>query len=162
MKGIQMRIKSLLPVICAAVFVFVMRTNAEVSGGIVLGSPSALTLKIDNTVILGVGGWGYGMILYADHWIIHKPIPTSSSFELNWYLGVGGELGVWNGYDPRWDRYYYYGGYRNDFFLGIRIPVGLQIPFEQRWEAFIEIVPVMSLFPFGPTANAGIGIRYTF
>lgn len=154
-----MRIKSLLLVICATVFV--MKTNAEVSGGIVLGSPSALTLKIDNTVILGVGGWNYGMILYADHWIIHNPIPTSS-FELNWYLGVGGELGVWNGYDPHWGYHHYYGQYDNDFFLGVRIPVGLQIPFEQRWEAFIEIVPVMSLFPFGPTANAGIGIRYTF
>jgi hypothetical protein len=152
-----MRKQTLVLLACAVVLSVTFKTNAAISGGIVLGSPSALTLKIDNTIIIGVGGWGYGMLLYADHWIIHKPIPTSS-VDLNWYLGVGGELGSWYDYEPYWYHHYY----SNGFFMGVRVPIGLQILFEQRWEAFFEIAPVMMVFPFGPTANGGIGIRYTF
>ena len=140
------------------VMVSVFTAKAEVAGGIILGSPSAFTLRIDNTVVLGIGGWGGGMIFYADHWIIHKPIP-STSIRLNWYLGIGGEFGVWNDWNGYWGPYY---DYNSGFYLGARIPIGLQLPFEQRWEAFVEIVPVMMVFPFGPTANAGIGIRYSF
>jgi hypothetical protein len=156
-----MRKLSLTLLVCAAVLISAIRANAEVSGGIVLGSPSALTLKIDNTLILGVGGWGYGgMVVYGDHWIIHKPIPNTS-IDLNWYLGFGGELGVWNNYRTYWHNHYYH-DYHSDFFLGVRIPIGLQILFEQRWEAFFEVAPVMMVFPFGPSGNGGIGIRYTF
>lgn len=155
-----MRKQSLALLACVVIMITLCKANAEVAGGIVLGSPSAFTLRIDNTVVLGIGGWGGGMILYADHWIIHKPIP-SSSIPLYWYLGIGGEFGVWNDWNGYWGPYYY-NNYDGGFFLGARIPIGLQLPFEQRWEAFVEVVPVMMVFPFGPTANAGIGIRYTF
>jgi hypothetical protein len=151
-----MRSQSLIVLTCIAVMSFTFKTNAEFSGGIMLGSPSVVTLKFDNTLILGIGGWGHGMVVIGDHWIIHKPIPTSS-VELNWYLGIGGEFGFWHDYDPWWHDHYNSGG-----FIGIRIPVGLQIPFEQRWEAFVEIAPVLVIPPFYPDANAGIGIRYTF
>jgi hypothetical protein len=151
-----MRKQSLILLICAAILFPVFKANAGVSAGIMLGSPSVVTIKIDNTVVLGIGGWNYGMVVTADHWIIHNPIPTSS-VELNWYLGIGGEIGFWNDYDPYWHHYY-----NNSGFLGVRIPVGLQILFEQRWEAFVEIAPVLVIPPFYPIADGGIGIRYTF
>ena len=48
---------------------------------------------------------------------------------------------------------------KNGVFIGVRVPVGLQFPFEQRWELFGELAPVVGT---GFDINFGIGIRYFF
>ena len=151
-----MRKHSLIILTGIAILFFVVNTYAEIAGGLVFGYPAGLTLRIDNSYIFGIGGWAYnddnGMILWGDHWIIHKSLPTTST-PLNWYLGIGVELGG----GDHFNRY----GWNNSAGIGARIPVGLQLPFEKRWEAFFEVVPVMMLLPFYPDINAGIGIRYS-
>jgi hypothetical protein len=85
------------------------------------------------------------MYVHADYWIIDKSLEYE--YPLDWYLGLGGALGISGG----------------DAFIGVRVPVGLLYPFEQRWELFGELAPVVGLVPdVGFALNGGIGIRYFF
>jgi hypothetical protein len=65
--------------------------------------------------------------------------------ETNWYIGAGG-YGDWDGGDT-----------------GVRLPVGAELGFAKRWDAFAQLMPNLRLnhsAKFG--IDAAIGVRYQF
>jgi hypothetical protein len=140
-----MKSRLFIALICAMILAPAMKTHARIGVGIVVGEPTGLSIRVNHFPVLGVT-WsipGNRMQVSADYWIIHKPL----EHPLYWYLGLGGAIGVRDG----------------GAFLGARVPLGLQLPFERDWELFGELVPVVGLIPdVGLYLNGGIGIRYFF
>jgi len=65
--------------------------------------------------------------------------------EINWYIGAGG-YADWDGGDA-----------------GVRLPVGAELGFAQRWDAFAQLIPRLRLNrspDFG--LDAALGVRYRF
>jgi hypothetical protein len=122
--------------------------GAEIAGGLVLGVPTALSLRINKFPVLAFG-WGWAhyhnyMYVNCDYWIIDRPLPDAG--RLDWFLGIGGSVG---------------GGHEG--FLGCRVPIGLKGILERRFELFGELAPGISLVPeVGLFINGGIGLRYIF
>ena len=143
-----MKFRFLYAVICsAAILSSSTARGTEVAVGFVLGEPTGFSVRIERFPVLSFG-WSLSydwMYVNGDYWLIHKPLPNASP--LDWYLGVGGALGL--------------GG--SQAFLGARLPIGLQMIFDRKFELFGEIAPVLGLIPdVGLFFNGGIGLRYIF
>jgi hypothetical protein len=121
--------------------------GSEIAGGFILGEPTGFSLRVNQFPVLGFG-WSLShdwMYVNCDYWIINKPIPDTR--QLDWFLGVGGAVGV--------------GG--NHGFLGCRVPIGLKTVLERKFELFGELAPVLGLVPdVDMFLNGGIGFRYIF
>jgi hypothetical protein len=139
-----MKSRLFLALITAAVLTPLFSAQARIGLGVVAGEPTGLTMRIDKFPVLGAS-WSFHdeyMLVYCDYWIINKELESP----LNWYLGLGGEIGI-----------------HSDMSVGARVPIGLQWPFQQDWELFFELAPVVVLVPGADfTMNGGIGIRYFF
>ena len=64
--------------------------------------------------------------------------------QMDWYIGAGG-YGDWDGE------------------LGVRLPIGAQLGFAKRWDAFAQIMPRLKVdhdANFG--LDASLGVRYQF
>jgi hypothetical protein len=145
MKGRSMKSRIFAALLCASVLFPVINASAEVGGGIIIGEPTGLSLRIGHFPVLGIA-WSLRadwMRIHADYWLLDRQL----SYPLNWYVGVGGILGVGGG----------------SVGVGARVPIGLLIPFAVKWEFFGELAPVIELVPdIGPDLDGGIGIRYFF
>jgi hypothetical protein len=121
--------------------------------GIIIGEPTGISLKFGNFPVLGIA-WSLGNVLHinCDYWL-HN---TSLSEPFLWYVGVGGKILFG---EVREGKNKVEG---NEFGLGARIPVGIQVYLiKNKLELFGEIVPGILLIPStGFDIDFGIGLRY--
>jgi hypothetical protein len=137
--------------------------------GLALGEPTGITGKYwfnrKNTLQFAAG-WGYwphhGGAIYCDYLynvftiLRAKKVP----FNLLFYMGLGGKLGIWDDY---WHRDHYYD---SGVSLGLRIPFGVTMVFVKGpFDVFLEVVPGMAFIhphPFWFDLDACIGGRFYF
>ena len=124
--------------------------------GIVIGEPTGLSLKswlsernaIDGAIAWSVEG-DNDLQLQADYVFHNFDLITVEKGKFPLYFGIGVRFAFRENKDDR---------------LGLRIPVGLDYIFAgERFDAFLEIVPVMDLVPDTDFDLEGaIGARYFF
>ena len=115
-----------------------------------LGTGIGLTLKFGNFPVLGAE-WMFGeatrVAVSCDYWIVNEHLTGA----LNYYIGVGGFLGVG------------IGGNNAAIDFGGRVPIGLQILPVKNFEIFVEFAPLVGFFPtLNLNFSARIGIRLHF
>ena len=153
----------LAALLCAFTLVTVtQKSTAEMTLGLQLGAPTGITFRIDNFPVITVGGFdGDNFALSLDGWVVMDKLPTNN-VPLYWYLGIGGIGGSWYNYSYWWSdkhHYYYYG--ERAFFLGLRIPIGLRIPYRHKVEFGAELAPTFYVTPsFGGDLTGGFYIRF--
>ncbi|MEA3479964.1 MAG: hypothetical protein U9R60_17415 [Bacteroidota bacterium] len=121
--------------------------------GMILGDPTGISLKgwlndvnaIDASVSWSFQHNGFFNITADYVWHFDLIPVTKGKFPL--YVGPGARMGI-----------------GNDFWLGARVPVGLDYMFEGApVDIFIEIAPGLNLFPSTDFfINGGIGARFFF
>lgn len=117
--------------------------------GFALGEPSFLSLKYQKFAIgAGWSGWASTLHVHADYWFLNDPIGSDG---FKWYLGLGAKLRLLGQGQNSWN---------SPFGIGVRVPVGLQYFIKSDVELFGELAPGLAIFPFGPWADAGAGIRF--
>jgi hypothetical protein len=136
--------------------------------GLALGEPTGVTGKYwfnrKNALQFAVG-WGYyphgGGAVYCDYLynaftLVHA---KQVSFNLLFYMGIGGKAGVWY-------RHYWHDPEYSGVGLGLRIPFGVTMVFVKGpFEVFFEIVPGLAFInpePFWFDLDACIGGRFYF
>lgn len=141
--------------------------------GIEVGEPTSINGKYfyspDKAIDFGIGDtYNYndyrGFTAYADHLWHPFVLASADSFELPFYIGVGG-------------RFWRFEDYRNRFYvngdaLGVRVPIGLAFDFNNvPLDVFIQVVPTVDLFFNTPNGydrtaylwiDGSVGIRYWF
>ncbi|MES1205877.1 MAG: DUF3996 domain-containing protein [Pseudomonadota bacterium] len=80
---------------------------------------------------------------------------VKSTAQLDWHIGVGGRMNIWNQGD------------RNYFSLGVRMPVGLDLMFNNPsfLEVFFEIAPLLYAGPnvgVWVAFDGNLGVRFYF
>jgi hypothetical protein len=136
--------------------------------GLALGEPTGITGKYwfnsKNTLQFALG-WGYlrygGAAVYCDYLynvftlVRAKKVP----FNLLFYMGIGGKVGMW--YRDHWRDPEYSG-----VGIGVRIPFGLSMKFVRApFEVFLELVPGLAFIhpdPFWFDFDGCIGGRFYF
>lgn len=138
--------------------------------GLVLGEPSALTIKAwqDNRQAIQ-GGLSFSfddyILIYGDY-LYHYPgaFGTRDKFaaSLAPYIGVGGLFAVST--KDRRDDHRYFGKSSGSIGLGIRVPLGIEWkPGHPPLGIFLELAPGLSVVPATKAyIQGGIGIRYYF
>jgi hypothetical protein len=145
--------------------------NKEFGIGLELGSPTGLTgkyfLSADRALDFGLGGIGgysnrSGIHVYLDYLFHPVSLASASSFELPFYIGLGGRF--WNFDDRRGDQIV-----DEASAIGFRVPIGISFDFNNvPLDIFIQIVPVLDFYSDYAAhsvyldINASIGIRYWF
>jgi hypothetical protein len=88
----------------------------------------------------------------------HPSVLTQGSVaRLLWHVGVGAEVGFGS------DRYYYYNNHPYRSSLGVRVPIGLDILFnEQPFDIFLEAAPTLFIAPGYFDVWGALGGRYYF
>lgn len=109
-------------------------------------SDVGLSLKFNNFPVLGIK-WGFGGNGYLggtmDYWFLNKPL---SGRVLYWYMGAGAYVWI-----------------ANDFALGGRLPIGLQLWPVNKLEIFAEAAPSLAVLPgIDFVVDGAIGVRYHF
>ncbi len=136
--------KSRLILVVLLVCFIVIPVAADIGAGIVLGSPSGVSVLIDNRVAFAAA-WNIEkslLHLHGDLWLLRQTLDDP----LDWYVGVGGKVLVME--DPS---------------IGARVPVGLQWYATPVIELFAEVAPGLRIVP--STAfdiDGGLGIRFHF
>lgn len=121
----------------------VIPVTADIGAGIVLGSPSGVSVLIDNRVAVAAA-WNIEnrLHLHGDLWLFRQTL----SDPLDWYVGVGGKVLLMD--DPS---------------LGVRIPVGLQWYATPEIELFAEVAPGLRIVPNTVfDIDGGVGVRFHF
>jgi hypothetical protein len=137
------KMKTRLIIVLVLFAVVLMPVAADVGAGVILGSPTGVSVLIENRVALAAA-WNIEnrLHLHADVWIINRPLIDP----VDWYLGVGGKVLL-----------------VDDVRAGVRFPVGLQWYALPNLELFAEIVPGMRLIPGTDfDLDAGLGVRFHF
>ncbi|MDR1444784.1 MAG: hypothetical protein LBI94_07890 [Treponema sp.] len=146
--------KKKLVVLCIvgflAVPVFADHSGSQVGLGLYLGGGfgsaaggvfnPGVSLKIPGMplfwgVNIGIGGGVLGLDVSGDYYFIDQDLVKDGSFNLDWFLGLGG-FG------------HFAFGSNFAFALGVRLPVGLSWHINKTFELFADVVP-------------GIGIGFT-
>jgi len=128
-----------------------------------LGASYQKKISDDSRVELGLGYKGYAY--YNDVKIdayYHKVFDFEPLDNMNWYVGAGGGVGVWN-YDSRYYYSYYdYNDHGTYFFVGGT--AGAEYKFDFPLLVSIDVRPefVFGNFYNGIHVNVGLGARYTF
>ncbi|SHH94148.1 hypothetical protein [Ferrimonas marina] len=99
-----------------------------------------VTAQLDNKYNFFLGNDG----ISADYLFKRGTVPDVEDVPMSWYVGGGAFVG--------WDDG-----------IGARLPLGLELHFAPRWEAFLQVVPNLDFdggAEFG--LHAGLGVRYAF
>jgi hypothetical protein len=147
--------------------------NGKFGLGLELGAPFGLNgkyfLSDDRALNFGIGAVydsyyydnRHGLHLYMDYLFHPFVITNNPTFQLPFYVGIGGRL--WD-FDDRRDRIDDTG-----FALGVRVPVGIAFDFNKvPLDVFIQLTFVADVFfqyagdRFGPHFEGSVGIRYWF
>jgi hypothetical protein len=155
-----MRVLYVILIIGFIACVGLTETRAQHGGfglGIMAGEPTGISFKywLSNSSAIDAGtAWSFrdypSFHMHADYlWHKFDLIPVGKG-ELPLYFGLGSRLKIQSN--------------EGDSEFGIRLPVGWAYIFaDGRLDTFMEIVPVMDLFPATElNLNAAIGIRYFF
>jgi hypothetical protein len=150
--------------------------NKKFGLGLELGAPDGLTGKVftsdSGAVDFGLGYiygtyyYGDGVHIYADYLWHPMSLASTPSFELPFYIGVGGRY--WN-FDYCRANLCNYGGSA----FGIRVPIGIAFDFNNvPLDVFLQLVPVLDFLSgdyynhYGTRAHFGIdgsvGARFWF
>lgn len=138
--------------------------------GLELGAPTGLNAKYflaaDRALDFGVGdiynyASRYGLHIYADYLWHPVSLASTESFELPFYVGVGGR--IWD-FEDRGPAIH-----DDAFAIGLRVPVGLSLDFNNvPLDIFLQLVPTLDFFS-GYAAHdiyidldVSVGIRYWF
>jgi hypothetical protein len=144
-KGFTMRSRCLAILAGIILFSSVPRASAEVAAGIIIGEPTGISLRIDHFPVLG-----FAWSLHHDWMYVHGDyifIDNVLQDPLRWYLGGGLFLGINS----------------DNLGFGVRVPIGLQIRFDPRFEVFGELAPGIAILEETDMyLGGGIGIRYIF
>lgn len=152
-------------VLCAAI------AAAEPKGvglGLIVGDPTGLSGKVwldQHQAVDFAAAWSFDnedfFELHADY-LLHKTglitSPPAARNQLLAYYGIGGRLQL---RDDDHDRNYHHD---HDNTLGVRVPLGATWLFsDRRFDAFIEIAPVMEIIPETELdLDGAIGARFYF
>jgi hypothetical protein len=137
---------------------FMFGSPTGLSGKYYLGADTALDFG------LGVNGYGYGyrrgLHLHVDFLWHPAVLVDAAPFAMPLYFGVGGRLWDYDRY--RDDRYY-----NDDLALGVRVPLGIMLDFNNvPIDIFFELAFVLDFLVddggIGADFNGAIGIRYYF
>ena len=133
--------------------------------GIQIGSPSGLTGKYylggrRNAVSFALGS-AYDGRFYDGVWITGSydfhlaELVNESALVLPFRIGVGGFLAT---------NSYGFGRYNDDVFLGVRVPFGLDLDFNDApVQVYVEVAFDLALYPgIWSGLDAGLGVRYYF
>jgi hypothetical protein len=105
--------------------------RAETAIGAVFGHPGNVGLSVRfDRVPIGLAWSDDFLHATIDYWGIKRPLGTDD--RLSWYLGPGLDLGI-----PFEDE--------EDFFMALRIPVGLQFMLSPKFELFGDLAPGLQL-----------------
>ncbi len=144
------------------------RTGGPVGLGIILGEPSALNLKYDQSPN---DAFDLGLAFNFDRWVlvygdyqykfanVIRPAP-----QLTPYLGLGVVIVASNKSieDTRGTRYFDSSA-SSKFALGVRVPIGIEWRPDAPIGIFAEIAPGLAVIPSTVGFfQGGIGIRYYF
>ncbi len=156
--------------LCSTLISIQSFSEENLGAGIVLGAPTALTLKYWQTKQVaydaGLGFSAGNYVLFYGDYLYHYPgaFKQKDAFlsRLTPYVGLGAIVAVTTG--DRKDNDNYLGKSSGSFGLGVRVPLGIEwIPREPSLGVFIEIAPGISLIPStSALLMAGIGVRYYF
>ncbi len=139
-----------------ALFLISSQVNAQDSGfgiGMVIGDPTGISIKgwiNDVNAVDASVSWSFykaGFFNVTADYVWHFDVIPVIKGKLPLYVGPGASIGI-----------------GNDFWIGARVPVGLNYMFEGApVDIFVEIVPVLNLFPGTYFHfNGGIGARFFF
>ena len=121
--------------------------------GLIIGEPTGVSFKSwmdDKSAVDGAVAWNFGeggfLHLHADY-LYHFNLIEIAGGELPFYVGLGARV-----------------GFKKDFTLGIRIPLGAEYLFESiPIGIFAEFVPILELIPSTEfKGNFGFGGRFYF
>jgi hypothetical protein len=131
----------LTPTLCLSTLIlFATAAEADVKAGFGIDRGLGITAQFDNNVNLFVGNDG----IAADYLFSRGQWNELEGAPLNWYIG-GGAFADWN----------------KGF--GVRVPVGVELNFAPRWQAFAQIAPDLDLddgAKFG--IQGALAVRYSF
>ncbi len=127
---------------------------AEQGIGLILGEPTGVTWKRENIVVAaglsGISSYDNRLDLITDWWLINDHFAEI----FDWYFAVGVEAGMKTGLSN--DN-------SHTFYMGARVPLGIQWWMSTGFELFGEIAPTVMAYPgVDLEINAGIGLRYHF
>ena len=146
------------------------RADGNVGVGLIIGSPTGISLKFrteEHIFDVGFGGavlGATGLHVHADHLWSPRIVSGEASFDLRLYFGLGVRLLSHN-----------LKGGVSDFHIGVRAPVGLAFDLTKTnvpIDVFLEAAPVLDkVFNRDRNQshddpdlglNVGIGVRYYF
>ncbi len=108
------------------------------------GGIGGLSLKLPNIPIYWAAnarfGDPFGVSVTGDYYVIDDTLFSAGIFDLGWFCGVGGYLGLGIG-----SNYF-------DFSFGVRAPIGLSFQFADFFEIFINAYGAFGL-AFGDRKN---------
>jgi len=139
--------------------------------GLELGAPTGVTGKYflapSRALDFGLGGIynyfdRYGLHVYADYLWHPVSLVSNETFELPFYIGVGGRF--WD-FQDRSDN-----ANRDDAFaIGFRVPIGISFDFNNiPLDVFVQLVPVLDIYSGYADhsvyidLDASFGVRYWF
>lgn len=125
-------------------------SSAGTGVGTMVGDPYGLTAKIWSGEKIGyafaLGSGLGGLYLHGDYTIHNKNLISGIPvyYGLGFHIILGGDN-------------------EHNFRLGVRVPLGVDYFFaSEKFDVFLEIVPVVKIIPFGFGIGSGLGIRYNF
>ncbi|WP_028864540.1 hypothetical protein [Psychromonas aquimarina] len=130
--------KALIGLTCLAALFTTTAANADIKAGFAFDQGFGITAQFDN-INTFVGNDGVSI-----DYIFKQGTFTQDDIPFNWYVGGGAFAG--------WDDGY-----------GVRLPLGVTLPFAQQWELYGQVSPDLDFddsFKFG--VDAALGVRYAF
>lgn len=126
-----------------------------------IGSPSGITVKIYNPNTISydfLAAWDLGDFFFLNvHGLYERPFEEVENVDgVEYFFGPGAYIGFQDDGGPP-------GRDDGETVLGISGRLGINVPFEDRFEFFVQITPRINLVPdtegdFG----GGVGLRYYF
>jgi hypothetical protein len=143
--------------------------------GFAIGSPTSIVAKYfispSNAFDFGLGFWrlgrrcsgpnddricrdgGFERLTLNMDYLWQDEIVRGSGAELDWHIGVGGRVWLWDDYVD------------SDFAIAARMPVGLDVTFPKPdfLEVFLELAPALYIVPgLDLDIEAFLGVRFYF
>ena len=140
--------------------VHAQRTPGAVGLGGQVGAPSGVTLKVYNPNTISydfLAAWDLDDFLFLNvHGLYERPLRLEGISGVEYFFGPGGYIGFE-------DRDGDDNGTEEDVVLGISGRLGINVPFENRFEVFVQITPRINLIPDTEgDLGGGVGLRYYF
>ena len=118
----------------------------SIGAGLAVDVGFGVTVQINHTTNLMLGNSGAA----GDYLFFHQKLRNlEKNTELSWYAG-GGMAYFWSGWVVDGQT------------VALRVPVGLQLDFNNNWRVFLQGVPYIRLNNFGFDMSGALGVRYYF